>query len=379
MKRAIFIITVFAICSGAYAKDNKTCVSKTGILDLNPKEKVLPMLLSARADGGSWDKPATEEAVTFLHFSDLHGCCENLERIVEFYGAYSDYIADAIHTGDAVAGYWDDPNPWTKVKGAEKIINIIGNHDCWKSHKVWAESDIPYDAPAEDAYKVFIAPFVKNWGVIQPSGVNDRNSENWCACYYYKDYDKSKVRLIMLDCMHDRDSGAQMRWFEDILQDALEKGLTVVCAEHYFAQKGLQSVDSGFSTNPVMYGCNNPEKPQIECLRDIFFTAVDNFMDKGGRFVCWLSGHDHEDYIGLVCGHERQLQILVDKAGARDIYMHEDRTPGTVNQDSFNLVTVNPSKQMLVIQRIGCTVGPQMRSKRIFCYNYADRTILVKE
>ena len=67
-------------------------------------------------------------------------------------------------------------------------------------------------------------------------------------------------------------------------------------------------------------------------------------------------------------GHERQLQILVDKAGEKDAYMHEDRTPGTVTQDSFNLVTINPSKNLLIIQRIGCTRGPGMRSKTLFCY-----------
>ena len=45
----------------------------TGILDLNPSERVLPTLLSARVQGGTWDKPATEKSLTLLHFSDLHG------------------------------------------------------------------------------------------------------------------------------------------------------------------------------------------------------------------------------------------------------------------------------------------------------------------
>lgn len=379
MKKVISILVLTAVSVAAFARKEVSDSPKTGILDLNPAQKVLPVLLTARTSGGTWDKPATEEAVTFLHFSDLHGCTANLERIVEFYGAYSEYIADAIHTGDVVAGYWDNPNPWNQVKGAEKILNVVGNHDCWKGHKVWAESEIPYDASAEDAYKTIMAPFIKGWNVTQPTGVSDRNSENWCACYYYKDYPKSKLRLIVLDCMHDRDGGAQVRWFENVLQDAADKGLTVVCAEHYFAQTGLASVDSGFSTNPYVYGCYDPDKPQIECLRDVFFTCVDKFIDNGGAFVCWLSGHDHEDYIGLVCGHERQLQILVGKAGEKDIYIHEDRTPGTLNQDLFNLVTVNPSKHLLVIQRIGCNVGPQMRSKNIFSFDYLSRNIVVKE
>ena len=354
-----------------------TLFAQTGILDLNPEGKVLPLLLSARANGGSWDRPADVDPVTFLHFSDLHGCTANLERIVEFYGAYSKYIDDAIHTGDAVSCYIDDPNPWTKVKGAGKILNLIGNHDCWKGHKTWSETDIPYDATAEDAYKVFISPYVASWKVVQPDGVNKKSSIYYSACYYYKDYPQSGVRLIALDPLHYDD--VQDSWFASVLEDARLKGITVVAAQHYYSQTGLDSIDSGFSTQSGIAACADTERPQIECMREQAFLTLDRFIDNGGTFVCWLSGHDHEDYIGYVRGHERQLQILVDKAGEKDGYMHEDRTPGTVNQDSFNLVTVNPSKNLLVIQRIGCSTGPSMRSKRLFCYDYLKHDTIVNE
>lgn len=339
----------------------------TNILDLHPREKVLPMLLSARAEGGSCYAPATEEPLTLIHFSDLHGNVENLRRIVEFRNGYSKYIDDVIHTGDAVACYMDNPNPWTKVKGAGKIINVIGNHDCWKGHKTWAETPVPYDATAAEAYDVFIAPFVRQWGVEYQSNV----------CYFHKDYPKSKIRLVVLDSIHYDD--AQDEWFSAVLNDAAAKGYAVVGAQHYFSQTGLTGIDSGFTTNPAIAPCGNPDAPQIECMRKEAFETVDRFIDGGGVFVCWLSGHDHEDYIGFVTGHERQLQILVDKAGEKDAYMHEDRTPGTVNQDSFNLVTVNPGKSLLVIQRIGCTRGPGMRSKTLFCYDYKKREVTVNE
>lgn len=348
-----------------------------GILELNPPEKVLPVLLSARAEGGTWDHPATEKSLTLLHFSDLHGCRENLGRIVEFRDAYAEYIADAVHTGDVVACYMDDVNPWTKVKGAKDIINVVGNHDCWKGHKTWAETDVPYDATAADVYKVIVKPFVRKWNVVQPEGVNDRNSAYHCACYFYKDYPESKVRLVALDGIHYDD--AQDEWLSGVLADALAKGYAVMGAQHYFSCTGLSCVDSGFSSGKSIPACGNPGAPQIECTVERVFETVDRFIDAGGVFVCWLSGHDHEDYIGYVTGHERQLQILVDKAGVKDGYMREDRTPGTVNQDSFNLVTVNASKHLLVIQRIGCTRGPGMRSKSLFCYDYVERKITVNE
>lgn len=369
MKRFVSFFLAIAVST--------TVSAQSGILDLNPERTVLPLLLSARADGGSWDRPAEVAPVTFLHFSDLHGSCANLERIVEFYDNYSKYIDDAVHTGDAVSCYMDDVNPWAKVRGAGKIINLIGNHDCWKGHKTWSETDIPYDATAEDAYKVFIDPYVSSWKVIQPDGVKRKSSEYYCACYFYKDYPQSKVRLIALDPLHYDD--VQDAWFAGVLEDARQKGLTVVAAQHYFSQTGLDSIDSGFSTQDGIAACSDPDRPQIECMRDRAFCTLDGFIDRGGIFVCWLSGHDHEDYIGHVRSHGRQLQILVDKAGEKDGYMHEDRTPGTINQDSFNLVTVNPSKGLLIIQRIGCTTGPSMRSKKLFCYDYIRHETIVNE
>ena len=349
----------------------------TDIVALHPEREVLPPLLAARAEGGSWDKPAAEKPLTLLHFSDLHGSCENLERIVAFRNAYSEYIDDAIHTGDAVSSYMDDANPWTKVRGAGGIINVIGNHDCWKGHRTWAETDIPYDASAEEAYGIFIAPFIGGWGVVQPEGVTDRTSDRYCGCYFYKDYPQSKVRLIALDCIHYDD--AQDLWFDSALKDAARKGYAVVGAQHYFSQTGLESLDTGFSSGPGIAACADPDRPQIECSPERIFTTLDRFMDAGGVFVCWLSGHEHEDYIGFVRGHSRQLQILVEKAGEKDVYIHEDRTEGTVNQDAFNLVTVNPSKHLLVIQRIGSTRGPKMRSKTLFAYDYAERTVSADE
>lgn len=349
----------------------------SGILSLNPESKVLPLLLSARSVSERYGGGPALQSVTFLHFSDLHGSVENLGRIVEFRNAWSPYIDDAVHTGDAVVCYMDNPNPWKQVSGAENIINLIGNHDCWKGHKTWAETAVPYDATKEDVYGIFIKPFVSRWNVVQPSGVGDKSSPDHCACYFHKDYPAAKLRFIALDSIHY--DSAQDSWFASVLDDAARKGYAVIAAQHYFSQTGLRSLDSGFSSGPGIPACTNPDLPQIECMREQAFITLDRFIDAGGVFVCWMSGHDHEDYIGVIPGHERQLQILVDKAGEKDGYMHEDRTRGTVNQDSFNLLTVNRSKDLMTIQRIGCTRGPRMRAKTVFCYDYKSRKVIVNE
>ena len=200
-----------------------------------------------------------------------------------------------------------------------------------------------------------------------------------CACYYYKDYPASSLRLIALDAIHY--GSAQHRWFVSVLADAAQKGYAVIAAQHYPAQSGIVPINCGFSDMDLTIDAvATPQKGgQMSRMPKEAFAAVDSFIDNGGQFVCWLSGHTHLDYIGLVKGHERQLQVMVDKAGEVDQYMQEDRTHGTRFQDSFNLVTVNPSRKILVIDRIGCDRDQYLRSKKLFVYNYAERRVLATE
>ncbi len=359
-------------------------LAQSGITDFHKDNEVVPMLLSARKERAGAPKDADNKPLTLLHFSDLHGCAENLQRIVDFSQAYKDYIDDVIHTGDGVICYLDDPNEFCKVSGADRILNTVGNHDCWKGHLVWAQTDKPYDATKEDVYNMLFvgddpsSPLVDKWNVTQPSGVKDKKSPDYFACYYYKDYPHSRIRLIVLDCIHYDE--AQNRWFEDCLGDAAGKGLTVIGVTHFPAQNGNTALDSGFA--PIggkLSGVENPNVVQFEAMPDAAFAAVDRFIDKDGVFVCWLSGHTHSDFISTVDGHERQLQIIVDKGGSGDAYMSEDRSVGTINQDAFNLTTVNTTKSLLIINRIGCTTGPDMRSKKLFVYDYKSRKIVTSE
>lgn len=371
MKKILTAIAAFSIGLALNAQS---------INELNPEQTVLPTLLSARATprfvhGGQ----TPEKALTLIHFSDLHGSNANLGRIVEFRDKYASWISDAIHTGDAVYCYWDDPNPFVEVKGAENFIVVVGNHDCWKGHKVWAESNYPYDAPIEDAYAKMLRPHIAEWGVVQPEGLNDRKSEHYCACYYYKDYPESKIRLIALDGLHyDK---VQDAWFDETLAQAAQIGYSVIAAEHFPAQCGVDMVPTGFNSDNSweLNSRPDPVDSQMEKMPRAGFETVDRFIDNGGSFICWLSGHTHSDFIGTVKGHDRQLQVIVEKAGEFDRYMFEDRTPGTVNQDAFNLFTANPCKGIFTIQRIGCSRGDRMQSKKLFVYDYKNRKVVVSE
>ena len=356
-----------------------------GILDFNPPARVLERLRTERKPFvEAWSDTPSRPSFTVLQFSDLHGDAENLSRIVEFSEACAEGIDEVLHTGDVVPCYWDEANPWNTVPGAARFLNTVGNHDCWKGHLVWSQTNRPYDASQEDAYSLVMAgedpsrPFVSLWNVSQPAGVGEPSSPHYCACYYYKDYEAPAIRLIVLDCMHY--TPVQDEWFDATLQDALGKGLTVVAVQHYPPQPGLDKIESGFS-DPDYDIPPTPGTPglQLECMPDEAFSTADRFISAGGTFACWLSGHLHGDMLGHVSGHLRQLHISVDKAGEGDRYMQEDRTRGTSRQDSFNLVTVNPSRGVLFIDRIGCNRDQYMRPKTLFCYDYINGKILLNQ
>ena len=310
--------------------------------------------------------------VVLLQFSDLHGDAVNLQRVVDYVDTCSVRIDDAIHCGDAVSCYWDEVNPWDVVRGARSIINVVGNHDCWKGHLGGAQTDHPYDASIADAYdKIMVGrnrrrPFIRDWGVVQ-----DGQASTW----FHKDYDG--LRVVFLDALHY--TREQDAWLGRVLDDALSLGLTVVAVSHYQPQLGLEKLDCGFSSRLEDCGpVPDPGSSQMERLPDAAYEAVDAFLDRGGQFACWLCGHTHLDMIGFATGHPRQFVITVDKAGEKDQYMQEDRTRGTAFQDSFNIISLDGAAGWLSVRRVGCNVSEDGRQKTGFSYNWLTGEVSVE-
>lgn len=348
---------------------------QTDIVSLFPENEVVPMLLSARPSTPRYGQTSADKPLTILHCTDVHGSKDNLARIVEFADAYGEYVDEVVHSGDAVICYWDDENIFETVPGARKILNTIGNHDCWKGHLVWAQTEKPYDASEQDAFEKFFAGSANGKRIVDEWGVT--LSDNPYGCYYHKDYPDSKIRLVVLDCMHY--TVAQNKWFIRTLDQAREKGYAVVGVTHYPSSSGLIPIESGFTSFNREIPASDTTRVQYESMSEAAFNSVDQFVNAGGQFVCWLSGHTHSDYMGMVKGHETQLQVILDKSGDMDTYMREDRTKGTRNQDAFNLTTINPSRGLLTIYRIGCRRGADMRSKELFVYDYIHNRVVLSE
>lgn len=372
---AIFFSLIITACEKGTTSDELSH-DNSSILALNPKSDILPKLYNLKTGfvdyGLSKDFPPV---VSILHFSDLHGDNINLLRINDFYREYSYLIDAVIQTGDLVPDVVTDgvPSNWPDV---QSWLSVIGNHDSTiKEDNKWTT------VSSELSYNAIIAPYIKNWDVVQPKGAGEND---YYPCYYYKDFSQSNLRLVVLDNMHGPThwDATQKAWFEEVLNDARIKGYHVVIAVHYPPFATEHNPDNPFDSITV-----HPDERGWHTSPDIP-NAVKSFIDEGGIFICYLSGHTHCDYFGLARedgeykmqeGWHNQLCIGVASASyisGSGFYGDCDRTVGTKGQDCFNIVGIDTASRTIKIVRIGLEYDKYMRKKNTLCWDYDANQLL---
>ena len=334
------------------------------ILDLNTHKefdnKVLQ--LSTRNISGS---TKGNLPLVLAHFSDIHGDIDNLNRIIRWCSEYKNYINDIIHTGDNVKSQYSDGFDFWQIEGAEKILNVIGNHDTRDDNGNWTGID------AETSYNTFLKPYISNWEVTQPSD-NENNIQK--VCYYYKDYIESKIRLIVLDCMHK--TTEQLEWFTSILQNSMTNNLAVIVAIHGLpiAQSTngctVANVDCNFTSN--FYYDDFSTFPYSEISEPIF-----NFVKNGGEFIAFIGGHVHKDKICKITKDEISVPcILIDTARLDNYSTDHQRVAGAKSQDCFNLIGFDTTTKMIKIVRVGNDYDNRLRHIGTLCYNYINNKVI---
>ncbi len=344
-------------------------MKEKSISDLNPDfEKMMVQILKPRSEGEMLDYQREPKPFALFHFSDIHGDVKAFRRLVDFYGEYEKYFDGAICTGDMMpSSHLESFDYWGEAPGHEKIMLAIGNHDSLRDHKDWKAGDVVWDDQITmgECYDTFFAPFIYKWDVVYEAG----------KTYYYKDYPDSKVRLIVIDgtLRASQDAAAeegQFLWFKECLEVAKEKDFTVVAATHF------PLVDT------VGLKCNFTESPKRAdgWYREIvrYQAAVDNFMKAGGRFACWIGGHDHCDYLCYNINYPEQLDICINAASPWqcEVYCRMTRTEGLKCQDLANALVVDTSTETLKLLRIGADSDSMMAQRHGLVIGYKTREII---
>lgn len=305
----------------------------------------------------------TEKTLTLLHFTDVHGNKAGMDYALALYDKYSDSIDDIIHTGDTVtANLSDGITNWINSGCAEKVLNVIGNHD--------TEENLVLQAAGKDnVYNTIFAPYISGWGVTQPTGVGDSTSGDYHALYYYKDYAEAKVRLIVCDTNFW--DNAQKTWLISALAGAKTLDYAVVLACHD-VKKLTELTTANFSSyngDGINEGNSYANQP------DNWLDPVKDFMDDGGHFVCILAGHNHNGHMGYMTYYP-DIFVYVAQKSSMNRVSGTARILGESNQNTVSIVTINPTEKLFKLFSIGAQVDGHLRQRHVFCYNYETKTII---
>lgn len=300
--------------------------------------------------------------LTLLHFTDIHGTQDALERIVEFRDENADYIDDAVCTGDMVAASiaYKGMDFWDAVDGAESILMTIGNHDLVSSTTGNATV-----ATLAEQYEMYIGKYSNNWG--NASTVNDKT-------WWYKDYNSQKIRLIGLGSsytMGPSDLADEIQWLSNTLTAAKSLDYSVIVAQHYLPSDVVY-VDCNFTQT---YGRSDGVQHIDNGLMDV----IQEFINDGGKFVCHLCGHTHQDLIAYSSSYKDQYFICGTTSSSYSLQQQfgdQARVKNTKSIDAFNVITFDTNRSQLKIIRVGADRDMIMRSRKVLCMNYDTKTIV---
>lgn len=167
------------------------------------------ILFKSTTRPGSVSNGHADNSLVLFHFSDIHDDDTSARRIKDFVNEFKTIdgktaIDDVVFTGDLVGftyGASLSKNEW-KDWGFETYLWGTGNHDIIPgeiSSSIFANGSSWGRVPHLDIYNKYIAPYVANWGVVQPSDAATKGKN-----YYYKDYPQLGYRLLMCDCFNYR-------------------------------------------------------------------------------------------------------------------------------------------------------------------------------
>lgn len=183
------------------------------------------------------------------------------------------------------------------------------------------------------------------------------NASTLGLCYYYHDF--TKVRVIVVDCMHW--DTAQATWFETVLADAQTNNLYVIACSHYGFNRSI-------STHiPSVWGVQDEATASIDSQAA---EKVNAFITSGGTFICWLTGHEHGDNIHVLQNHGNQIVVSLPTLTQRAVTLWPNSDANAYNYDVMTYFAVDDYKKLIKFMRFGADIDMYGVKKSGVVLNY---------
>ena len=327
----------------------------------------LPLLVNSKKNG----------AFSALFFSDIHADTENMARLRSFIAANPSLLDCVINGGDTVANSIENSLAWYDAEVANipvDVLTTVGNHDAWIFN-----GDTYSLANEEDVFNKITAPVVAAVkDIVNPTGKNR----------YYKDY--GSVRVIVLDAMSNFywDAAADT-WFAGVLADAITNSKVVLCVSHApfatsIATYGYANIAAFKVANKTGFfsygGTTNAQNLDLDMhLETSAILAVKTFIDNGGFFAGWLTGHTHLDFFfetpddTVAYGH--QPLFTTETSNHNYGQVDCDKSKGDM-RDALNYITIDTTLKVLKLCRLGINKDTMLRQKNVLVYDYESHKIM---
>lgn len=356
--------------------------------------------------------------LSFLHISDTH-CTPDaylapFERTVKIFNklAVNDVnkgknVKFLLHTGDVRNhAYTSGYDFFYKVTADLKrnIYVTAGNHDV--GHKL----DATIAGTDAQIYEQMIAPMLEKWalksdggGTPHPDGKN----------YYFSDFTDEKVRMIFLYewetdfelnpsdaslLLYDRSSRAfrqeQIDWFINSLLTT-PAGYGVIVVKHQ-----PESV-KGEWNNPFFSNVARIDKTEMStyCGTELIAQIVQGFIDRttinitveqtggvvttlfayadfsavaeGAEFICYCSGHTHQDIVNFLRDYPKQLELNI---GCNNVHYTEGsdmlQEEGGKSEVLMNVYNIDRNRGYVYIVRIGADFSNTAQDRSFTAIKY---------
>lgn len=336
---------------------------------------------------------------TIVHFSDVH--CnnnlwnENLLELIQFanQSLIRDRVQALINTGDLCNGMPGRNKDITieeiskvndiLLSSYQPVFNVIGNHDSniEEASKQNVLNSFTCALSKREQYGNIIKPF------LSKSELRDSYIEG--ECYYHKDFNKYKIRLIVLDfidypILEDLEkktflkytpgfifSQNQLEWLYSTLFNT-PLNYSIIIASHGPFTKDLEIgkyaqdvnlipdiINSFKNGNIYVHKWNNSENKELST------NLVFDFSKRGrGDFICYLSGHIHNRVVTKTDKYNDQViitspQLFFPNPYSEGSYSYAknvsflDRNTSTIDKNSFNIISVDKSNRNLFLTCYG--------------------------
>lgn len=166
---------------------------------------------------------------------------------------------------------------------------------------------------------------------------------------------------------HNNNGGRIMSYKKNAPSAFHYENTTSYIAERKFNMRNR--VDNGYSQGADYPNYNKGEVNNIGNI-------ISNWIDNGGKYVVWICGHTHVDFMWYPTNYPNMLCVVIDQAGCLRGTNTGDRNSSLDSRVCANYYSFDTQNGLMKIVRIGYTQNRLMNKHEYLCYDYINRIIL---